>query len=255
MFLGNQLRSDDPRKEVVYQNFERNLHDIVQVGLDSGAKVLPNTVAVNLKDCTPFASLTNQNLSASDRAQFENLYAFGCQLQNQNDFAGAAQTFEQAAKFDPQFPELQYRWGECSLALTNYTVAREHFQKACDVDALPFRADFRASTTRSKKSDSNLRVTSLLSSMRQRHWKVICRRLFAVKKLFTSMCILISTGTFGWAVPGRNKLGKCYPLKFRAAPVPMVGRHRTFASAGAASRTGIVVRWSRSSWTGCTVRR
>jgi tetratricopeptide (TPR) repeat protein len=143
MFLGNQLRADDPRKEVVYQNFERNLHDIVRAGLDSGAKILLNTVAVNLKDCPPFASLINSNLPAADRAQFDKLYSEACQAQSQTNFVEAAQKFEQAARLDAQFPELQFRWGECLARMTNFAAAREHFQKACDDDTLPFRADSR----------------------------------------------------------------------------------------------------------------
>jgi tetratricopeptide (TPR) repeat protein len=141
MFVGNQLRADDPRKEVVCQNFERNLKDIVKVGLDSGAKILLNTVAVNLKDCPPFASLSGTNLSAAERAQFNAIYAEACSAEAQTNDAGAAQEFEQAAKLDPQFAELQYRWGKCLLALTNFNGAREHLQTACDDDALPFRAD------------------------------------------------------------------------------------------------------------------
>ncbi len=74
MFVGNQLPVDDPRKEVVYQNFSRNLQDIVKTGLDSGAKILLNTVAVNLKDCAPFASLANRQLSPANRAQFHQLF-------------------------------------------------------------------------------------------------------------------------------------------------------------------------------------
>ena len=143
MFVGNQLRADDPRKEVVYQNFERNLNDIVKVGLDSGAKILLNTVAVNLRDCPPFASLTNSNLPVADRAQFNRLFSAGCADEAQTNFAGAAENFEAAARRDPLFPELQFRWGECLLALTNAAGAREHFQAACDDDALPFRADSR----------------------------------------------------------------------------------------------------------------
>ena len=143
MFVGNQFRAEDPRREVVYQNFERNLNDIVRVGLGSGAKILLNTVAVNLKDCPPFASLINSNLPAADRAQFDQLFSAACAEEAQTNFAGAAQQFAQAAELDPQFPELQFRWGECSLALNQFADAREHFQTACDVDALPFRADSR----------------------------------------------------------------------------------------------------------------
>ena len=57
--------------------------------------------------------------------------------------AAAAQKFAEAARFDPKFAELQFRWAQCLLSETNLPAAREHFQTACDVDALPFRADTR----------------------------------------------------------------------------------------------------------------
>jgi hypothetical protein len=63
MFLGNQLPANDPRKDVVYKNFQRNLRDILQAGRDAGAAIILNTVAVNLKDCPPFATLASTNLS------------------------------------------------------------------------------------------------------------------------------------------------------------------------------------------------
>jgi tetratricopeptide (TPR) repeat protein len=143
MFLGNQLRADDPRKEVVYRNFQRNLNDIVRAGLDSGAKILLNTVAVNLKDCPPFASLSGSSLSAADRARFEQLLTEARRAEGEKNFAAAAEIFARAAKLDPLFADVQYRWGECLLALTNSAAARERFQNACDVDELAFRADSR----------------------------------------------------------------------------------------------------------------
>ena len=143
MFVGNQLPADDPRKEIVYKNFSRNLHDIVKAGLNSGAKILLNTVAVNLKDCAPFASLVNSNLPPADRAQFEQSFTSGVQAEDRSDFAEAARQFESAARFDPTDAELQFRWGECLLQLTNYAAAHEHLQSACDDDALPFRTDSR----------------------------------------------------------------------------------------------------------------
>lgn len=143
MFVGNQLRAEDPRKATVYDNFERNLQDILQAGLNSGAKILLNTVAVNLKDCAPFASLANSNLPAADRAEFDRLYAAACADQAHGNFAGAAREFALAGKLDPHFPELQFRWAGCSQALTNLADAQEHWQLASDDDALPFRADSR----------------------------------------------------------------------------------------------------------------
>jgi len=140
MFLRNQIPLDDPRRETVYRNFERNLRDIVRIGLDSGAKVLLNTISVNLLDCPPFASMSDSNLPAADRAQFDRLYAEGLSVDKTGAFSAAVARFEAAARIDPQFAELQFRWATCLLRLTN-VAAREHFQLACDVDALPFRAD------------------------------------------------------------------------------------------------------------------
>ena len=142
MVEGNQLRADDPRREIVYRNFQKNLHDILKAGLGSGARILLNTVAVNLRDCPPFASLASSNLPAADRARFEKTYAEACAAEAQNHFAEAAEKFADAARVDASYAELQYRWGQCLLQLTN-PAAREHLQLACDVDALPFRADSR----------------------------------------------------------------------------------------------------------------
>jgi tetratricopeptide (TPR) repeat protein len=109
MFLGNQIPPDDPRKEMVYRNFRLNLRDILRSGLDSGARVVLNTVAVNLKDCPPFASV-----SATNTAQ------------------GASRS-----------AELEYRHAQSLLAQGSADAARDEFQKACDDDTLPFRADSR----------------------------------------------------------------------------------------------------------------
>jgi tetratricopeptide (TPR) repeat protein len=157
MFMGNELAADDPRKNAVYRNFSQNLDDIIKTGLDSGAKILLNTVAVNLKDCAPFASLTDSNAPAVDRARFEQFFAAGIQRQNQNDFSGAIRNFEQAAVLDPKDAELQFCWGRSLLSLTNFPGAKRRFQLACDDDALPFRADSRINSIisgESKKFDS-----------------------------------------------------------------------------------------------------
>jgi tetratricopeptide (TPR) repeat protein len=160
MFVGNQLPTDDPRKKKVYENFSQNLHEIVKVGLNSGANVLLNTVAVNLKDCAPFASMTNSNLPAAQRAQFDKFFADGAQAEAHSNFVEAAQQFDLAAKLDPTVAELQFRWGESLLELTNLVGARDHLQLACDDDALPFRADSRINAIirheTSKNSNGNL---------------------------------------------------------------------------------------------------
>src|SRR5207249_6766374 len=61
-------------------------------------------------------------------------------------FKAAAESFEKAALIDSKFAELQFRWASSLLHLTN-SDAREHFQHACDLSALPFRADARINST------------------------------------------------------------------------------------------------------------
>jgi tetratricopeptide (TPR) repeat protein len=145
MFLQNQIAPNDPRKDTVYRNFEGNLRDIVAAGMNSGAKVILNTVAVNLKDCPPFASLTDSNLPAADRQRFNQLFSGAKTLQAQSNYTAAAEQFTQAVKLEPQFAEAHFRLAQCELELTN-VAARAEFQIACDDDALPFRADTRINT-------------------------------------------------------------------------------------------------------------
>jgi len=143
MFLGNQLAPDDPRRKVVYRNFQRNLQDILQAGLDSGAKIILNTVAVNLKDCPPFASLSDTNLPAADQSAGDKFYREGIAAGQQGHFDEASQLLGQAAGLDSSSADRQFHLGACLLQLNNVAAAREHFQQACDDDALPFRTDSR----------------------------------------------------------------------------------------------------------------
>jgi tetratricopeptide (TPR) repeat protein len=155
MFLHNQIAPDSPLKDNVYLNFKKNLDDIVGLGLDSGVEILLNTVAVNLRDCPPFASLQNTNLSPADHAQFDELYTNGMQAEMDRDLAGAEQFYAQAARLDGTVADLQYHWGQCLLAQTNLPAAREHLQCACDDDASPFRTDSRLNDTIRAEADKD----------------------------------------------------------------------------------------------------
>jgi tetratricopeptide (TPR) repeat protein len=143
MFLGNQLTPNDPRREVVYKNFQRNLQDILRAGRNSGAAIVLNTVAVNLKDCPPFASLPSRSLAPADREKCDRLCADGRVAEMNGDWKLAAADFGEAGALDPQLAEAQFGLGQSLLRLNDAAAAAGHFQKACDCDALPFRADSR----------------------------------------------------------------------------------------------------------------
>ena len=143
MFLNHQIAPENPLKDNVYWNFQKNLDDILQAGFGAGARILLNTVAVNLRDCPPFASATNPALAPADRARFEQLYSDAQQAQAASNFVASARLCESAAQLDSHFAALHYLWGASLLAQNNFAAAREHLQLACDDDALPFRADSR----------------------------------------------------------------------------------------------------------------
>src|SRR5262249_37579086 len=132
---------DDPRKETVYRHFQRNLDDILEAGANSGAHVILSTVAVNLKDCPPFASVSETNLPAVNRRAFEECVAHASAELQQGAGADAARHYQEALQLNPKSAELQFRLGQCFLNQTNTVAARQYFQTALDLDELMFRAD------------------------------------------------------------------------------------------------------------------
>ncbi len=143
MFLENRVRPDDPRKEIVYRNFQRNLDDILRAGLGSGAKVILNTVAVNLRDCPPLASVASAHLSPAQQTQCDQFYADGIKSEQETKSDHAASLFAKAAAIDPIRADAQYHWAESLMRATQFAEARPHFALARDLDALPARADSR----------------------------------------------------------------------------------------------------------------
>ena len=141
MFKQHQLRRDDPNRQRAYQSFATNLEDILNAGRKAGVPVLLSTVASNLKDCAPFASLHGKALSEEQKLVWEQHFNAGIAQAKGADMAAALSTFSNAAAIDSEFAELHFRMGNCYLALSNGPAAKREFDLARDCDALAFRAD------------------------------------------------------------------------------------------------------------------
>jgi tetratricopeptide (TPR) repeat protein len=141
MFMGNQIAADDPRLASVYGNFRQNLLDICDVARRAGAGVVLSTVAVNLQDCPPLASLHRSDLSAEELTKWESLYRAGVELESGSQCEEAVERYKAAARIDGRFAELQFRLGRCLSGLGRSAKARERFVSARDLDVLRFRAD------------------------------------------------------------------------------------------------------------------
>lgn len=140
MFLDAPTRHDDASRQRTDDHFRKNLDAILSQAKSAGVPVILCTVASNLKDCAPFASLHASRLSDDQRREWERLNQSGIELENAGQWRHALERYQQAAVIDGEFAELQFRLGRCHLALDQWDQARQAFKHARDFDALPFRA-------------------------------------------------------------------------------------------------------------------
>lgn len=168
MFLNQQVAADDPRMPAVYDHFEQNLKDIIALGRSHDASVVISTVAVNLKNCAPFASAHRQHLGSAGQQRWETLFQEGTAAQAVGQFAAAADWYLQASAIDNDFAELHFRQAECAMALGQTDPAREQFAQARDLDTLRFRCDRRLNQilrqTVSQRADSRVALADAESA-------------------------------------------------------------------------------------------
>ena len=143
MFMEQRVRADDPRMAVVYHHFQSNLEAILKAGKRAGVGLILCTVGVNLKDSPPFASQHGRPLSKVENAAWEKAYQAGIKLELERKFTEAGQRYAEAGRIDAHFAELQFRLGRCLEASGQHAEARRHYERACDLDTLRFRADSR----------------------------------------------------------------------------------------------------------------
>jgi tetratricopeptide (TPR) repeat protein len=143
MFLDRQVPANSPLMKYAYSNFEANLRDTVEAARASGARVIVSTVATNLKDCAPFASMYGKDLNEAKMRSWWTFMAEATLSENVRAYSDAMKAYDLAAKIDDQYAELEFRMARTLWMAGDYASAREHFQKARDLDALRFRADSR----------------------------------------------------------------------------------------------------------------
>jgi tetratricopeptide (TPR) repeat protein len=153
MFLDKQVRASSPLMKYSYENFERNLRDTVAAARASGARVIVSTVATNLKDCAPFASLHREGLGEDALRSWAQLVQQGAALEGARSYDEALQRYQAALQIDNAYAELEFRIARVEWNKGDYAAAKAHFARARDLDTLRFRAD-------SKMNDINRSVAS-----------------------------------------------------------------------------------------------
>lgn len=141
MFLDKQVKEDDPRMEVVYRNFQANLHDICRISNKQKTKIIVCTVPSNLKDSPPFASGHRPNLTDAEKDQWDEHYRQGIILETNSSYSAAVERYLKAAEIDDRYADLQFRIGLCYWNMGEYDESRERYIQARELDTLRFRAD------------------------------------------------------------------------------------------------------------------
>jgi len=141
MFLGKQVRFDDPSMKKLYQYFQRNLDEICRIAEKNGIKTIVSTVGTNIKDSPPFGSLHRKDMTKSEREEWIARYQAGIELESEKMYEQAITEYLKATQIDDGFADLQYRLGRCNWYLGRHMEARKRFFQAQDFDTLRFRAD------------------------------------------------------------------------------------------------------------------
>ncbi len=143
MFMGKQVRADDPRIEIVYRHFKKNLEDIRNLAVNKNIKNIFCTVGSNLKDNPPFASLHRTNLTQVEKKTWDELYQQGITYETEGDYSKAIEQYLEADRIDSNYADLQFRLGRCFSALLEYDKSKDRYIQARELDTLRFRADNR----------------------------------------------------------------------------------------------------------------
>ena len=140
-FRNRRMSADDPRRALVYDHFRSNLAEISTAALQAGAKLVLCTVAVNLRDFPPLASLHRAQLSDLEKTRWEEAFSQGIALESSGSAGPALGAFGIAEKIDDHYADLHFRMGRCHFSTQDLQGARRHFGLARDWDAMQFRTD------------------------------------------------------------------------------------------------------------------
>ncbi len=133
------VRDDDWRRKVV-RHYELNLQRMITMAEAAGAKVLLITPAANEKDCSPFKSESNVNLSEDAVGRFRSAVENAEKAWQARDLESALDQYLAAAAIDDRHALLQYRMGRLLLQMGRDQQARTAFVRAIDEDVCPLRA-------------------------------------------------------------------------------------------------------------------
>jgi lysophospholipase L1-like esterase len=129
-----------PDYTVAKENYRRNLLEVVRIAGKGDVDVLLSTLTMNLRDQSPFVSVSSATLNDADARAWKQRFDTGMAAQNAGDCENALPSYREALRIDSTRADLHYRLAQCYDKTGDVRRASVHFQSANDFDALRFRA-------------------------------------------------------------------------------------------------------------------
>lgn len=127
---------DRQHRDEALAQYRSHLETMVKAARDQGVKVVLCTVAVNLRDYTPYGSYHRPDLTAAELADYNQWVASGKAAFLRGDFALARDEFLKAYALDPEPADLNFFIGHAYLRLQAPDQAYPYFQAAVIKDLL-----------------------------------------------------------------------------------------------------------------------
>lgn len=133
---------DDAWQDSVVTQFADSVQLMTQACRDAQVPLVLVKLGANLRDCPPFKSEHDADLTVENQQQWQALFDEATALDDA-DPAGAIALYQQALELDEQFALLHFRLGRCCDRTGDHKAAARHYQQAVDRDVCPLRMTTR----------------------------------------------------------------------------------------------------------------
>ncbi len=124
----------------VLQHYESNLRRMVLIARRAGAKIVFITPTANEKNCSPFKSEYDQNVTPSEHERLMTLVRQSNSGEIATDATKTLQFLIEAVAIDPHYAETHFRLGQAYMFLERYSEAQLAFSRSLNEDVCPLRA-------------------------------------------------------------------------------------------------------------------
>lgn len=134
---------DDTLRDRILEHYRLNLQRMVNIAIESGAKLVLVGPAANVKDCSPFKSQHRDDLADEEQRRWTDSYKRAVSLADGGEFERSLRAFQAAEAIDDRHAGLHFRTGQVLFNLRRFPAARSAFDRAIEEDVCPLRAGKR----------------------------------------------------------------------------------------------------------------